>query len=49
LKILKFGKETREYSFKMPFSIRENAELIDKKLSEVKICDPAIGSGAFPV
>ena len=22
---------------------------IDKKLSDIKVCDPAIGSGAFPV
>lgn len=25
------------------------AQLIDKRLKEVKICDPAIGSGAFPM
>jgi len=33
----------------MPQSVRENAKLIDQKLSEIKVCDPAIGSGAFPV
>ena len=33
----------------LPPSIVENAEAIDKLLSDVKICDPAIGSGAFPV
>lgn len=32
-----------------PASIVENAEEIDWLLQEVKICDPAIGSGAFPV
>lgn len=37
------------YEFKMPKKIRMNAEQIDKKLQNIKICDPAIGSGAFPV
>lgn len=35
--------------FELPESIRYHADLIDKKLTEIKICDPAIGSGAFPV
>lgn len=43
------GKETAEYKYILPESIRQNADLIDKKLTDVKICDPAIGSGAFPV
>lgn len=43
------GKETDTYSYKMPESIRGNAALIDRKLAEIKICDPAVGSGAFPV
>ena len=30
-------------------NIRQNAEAIDKALETIKICDPAIGSGAFPV
>ena len=29
--------------------IRNNAEKIEKLLDDVKICDPAIGSGAFPM
>ena len=33
----------------LPQSIQENAGLIDEKLADIKICDPAIGSGAFPV
>jgi hypothetical protein len=48
-RILDKGKETDAYTFKLPESIRNNAELIDKKLADIKICDPAIGSGAFPV
>lgn len=42
-------KETKTYKFKLSESIRQNAEKIDKALENVKICDPAIGSGAFPV
>jgi len=43
------GKETPRYSFKLPESIRKHAELIDQKLEYIRVCDPAIGSGAFPV
>jgi methylase of polypeptide subunit release factors len=43
------GKETDTYSYKLPKSIRQNADKIDKLLTNIKICDPAIGSGAFPV
>lgn len=41
--------ETKTYRYQLPESIRQNADLIDKYLSNIKICDPAIGSGAFPV
>jgi hypothetical protein len=43
------GKETERYSYKLPGSIRWNARLIDDKLAAIRVCDPAIGSGAFPV
>jgi len=43
------GRETKTYSYRMPESIRLYAELFDDALKTVKICDPAIGSGAFPV
>ena len=43
------GRETRDYSYKLPPSIRLNAALIDDKLASIRVCDPAIGSGAFPV
>ncbi len=43
------GTETSAYSYKLPESIRENAELIDRKLAGITVCDPAVGSGAFPV
>jgi len=42
-------QKSTEYEYKLPESIRENAKLIDEKLKEIKVCDPAIGSGAFPV
>ncbi|MCJ7525314.1 MAG: Eco57I restriction-modification methylase domain-containing protein [Candidatus Aminicenantes bacterium] len=43
------GKETSTYYYQLPESIRVNAERIDQKLSEITVCDPAVGSGAFPV
>ena len=43
------GKETETYYHKLPESIRKNANLIDEKLADILICDPAVGSGAFPV
>lgn len=33
----------------IPESISLNADAIDKALENIKICDPAVGSGAFPV
>jgi len=33
----------------LPKGIRENARKIDNYLADIKVCDPAIGSGAFPV
>lgn len=41
--------ETKTYKYHLPESIRQNADLIDRKLIDIRICDPAIGSGAFPV
>jgi len=49
LKVDEKGRETKAYSWKLPESIRVNAERIDRALADIKICDPAIGSGAFPV
>lgn len=43
------GKETDAHHYKLPESIRRNAAAIDEKLASIKVCDPAIGSGAFPV
>ena len=43
------GEETRTYSYKLPESIRTNAARIDNQLMDITVCDPAVGSGAFPV
>ncbi|MFW6172644.1 MAG: Eco57I restriction-modification methylase domain-containing protein [Elusimicrobiota bacterium] len=34
---------------KLPDNIRKHAKLIDEKLASIRVCDPAVGSGAFPV
>jgi hypothetical protein len=38
-----------KYPVKMPKSIQDHARLIDEKLADITVCDPAVGSGAFPV
>ena len=42
------GTIGRDYP-KPPKSIEQHARLIDEKLADITICDPAVGSGAFPV
>ncbi len=44
----KEGKNTT-YNHIMSQGIMDNATQIDNALKNIKICDPAIGSGAFPV
>ena len=38
-----------EYPIKMPKMVINNARLIDERLADITVCDPAVGSGAFPV
>ena len=38
-----------EYEFKMPKSIEKHAKPLDEALKSITVCDPAVGSGAFPV
>lgn len=38
-----------DYQEELPPSIAKYANEIDEKLSAIKVCDPAVGSGAFPV
>lgn len=37
------------YKQELPDSILSNAKVIDNKLAEITVCDPAVGSGAFLV
>ena len=47
---IRAGKQkTSGYKLQLPESIRSNAALIDQKLADITVCDPAVGSGAFPV
>ncbi|WP_049772007.1 DNA methyltransferase [Caldicellulosiruptor hydrothermalis] len=48
-RVVKVGRETKEYKFKLPENIRNNAKEIDQKLATIIVCDPAVGSGAFLV
>jgi hypothetical protein len=38
-----------QYAVKMPASIERHARKLDELLAEIYVCDPAVGSGAFPV
>ncbi len=42
-------QKSTEYTALLSDSIRENAESIDSWLEDITVCDPAAGSGAFPV
>ncbi|PKN59763.1 MAG: hypothetical protein CVU53_06560, partial [Deltaproteobacteria bacterium HGW-Deltaproteobacteria-11] len=48
-RVQKEGKETDKYFYRTPASIRVRADLIDEKLANIRLCDPAVGSGAFLV
>uniref|UniRef100_A0A831UB68 site-specific DNA-methyltransferase (adenine-specific) n=1 Tax=Geobacter metallireducens TaxID=28232 RepID=A0A831UB68_GEOME len=48
-RVLSKGKETETYRFQLPEAVRSHAKEIDAALADIKVCDPAIGSGAFPV
>jgi len=49
-KLIQEGKQkTTKSKLILSESIRENAEMIDRKLVDITVCDPAVGSGAFPV
>jgi len=42
-------QKSTEYAVLLSDSIRKNAATIDKWLADITVCDPAVGSGAFPV
>ncbi|MFY9516077.1 MAG: N-6 DNA methylase, partial [Dysgonamonadaceae bacterium] len=44
------GKQkSTDYTMLLSESIRQQAETIDGWLADIAVCDPAVGSGAFPV
>ncbi|MEO0298969.1 MAG: TaqI-like C-terminal specificity domain-containing protein [candidate division WOR-3 bacterium] len=48
-KIERGEQKSTKYESEIPESIKQNAKKIDKLLADIKICDPAVGSGAFPI
>ncbi|OSS43165.1 putative type IIS restriction /modification enzyme, N-terminal half [Desulfurella amilsii] len=48
-KIEKGEQKSSKYNPKISTFIQENASIIDNLLENVKIVDPAVGSGAFPI
>jgi len=46
--VIEKGREGT-YKFMLPESIRSCADDLDQALANIKICDPAVGSGAFPL
>lgn len=42
-------EEGKKYKSVLMDSIKDNAQALDDALANIKVCDPAIGSGAFPV
>lgn len=47
--VMTSGLETNTYKYQLPESVRIHARVIDEALADIRVCDPAIGSGAFPV
>ncbi len=41
--------KSTKYRSKLPEIIKNNAKQIDDLLANIKVCDPAVGSGAFPI
>jgi len=51
-RIEKYGSDKyqdKTYSLLLPELIRTKAEILDKLLQNIKVADPAVGSGAFPL
>jgi hypothetical protein len=48
-KIKNGSQKSSKYKPQLADSIRKNATTIDQWLEEITVCDPAVGSGAFPV
>ncbi|SFV33880.1 Eco57I restriction-modification methylase domain-containing protein [Thermoflavifilum thermophilum] len=48
-KIKNGSQKTSKYNSLLANSIKDHAATIDKWLADITVCDPAVGSGAFPV
>ena len=48
-RVIRKGGETETYKYQLPKDVRKYAKLIDIKLDSIRVCDPAVGSGAFLV
>jgi tRNA1(Val) A37 N6-methylase TrmN6 len=46
--VIEKGREGT-YKFMLPESVRSKANILDTALANIKVCDPAVGSGAFPL
>ena len=42
-------EKNKKYESVLMDSIKNNATILDDALANIKVCDPAVGSGAFPV
>lgn len=42
-------QKSTKHKMEIPKTVQNNARIIDTKLADIRVCDPAIGSGAFPV
>ncbi len=48
-RIADYDAVNANHGIEMPAAIKNHARLLDDKLAAITVCDPAIGSGAFPV
>ena len=47
--IIEYGKLREDREYGLPTSIKENHRELNTLLQKIKVVDPAVGSGAFPV
>lgn len=49
--IRKYGREYKDVTYRLllPTSVRTNVKRLDELLQNIKVVDPAVGSGAFPL
>ena len=47
--VIDLGEELEDLQYMLPKSIKDQSSMLDKLLMNIKVCDPAVGSGAFPL